>query len=287
MEATNFFTITPMNQNFTMEPGQTYTGSIKVINPTDSVDDLNYKAYVAPYGVVGQEYDADLMTESTYTQIKNWVKIEDPTGTVEPNGSKEIHYSIEVPKDAPGGGQYAAIIVSRDDKGEASGNGVAVKDIFEMASLIYGKVNGETRHEGEILENNIPGFVVSAPITLSALISNGGNVHENAVFTITATDFFTGSVIVEGNGSDNYYSEIIMPETTRYVTRDINEGLPMLGVIHVEQMINYRGKVSQESKDVIICPIWFLILVILTLGAIVWAVVHIIRKHRKKTKLVG
>lgn len=282
MESTNMFTITPMDQSFTLEPGQTYTGTIKVINPNDSTSDLEYKAYVAPYGVVGQGYDADLQTESTYTQIKNWVKIEDPTGKVSPNNTKEIHFSIEVPENAPAGGQYAAIIVSRDDKTESSSGGVAVKDIFEMASLIYAKVNGETKRGGEIIENNVPGFVVSAPITLSALISNTGNVHESAIITIKATDFFSGNVIVEGDTTDHYYSEVIMPETTRFVTRDINEGLPMLGMVHVEQTINYNGQVSTEAKNVIICPIWFLILVMLTLCALVGTVIHIIRKHHKK-----
>lgn len=282
METTNYFTIMPMSQHFTMEPGESYSGTISVINPNSSTDDLNYKAYVAPYGVVGSDYTADLQTESAYTQMKKWIKIENPTGTVAPNGKEEIKFTVNVPKDAPGGGQYAAIIVTRDDKASSDESSVAVKDIFEMASLVYASVNGETRHGGEIKENNIPGFVSGAPITLSALITNTGNVHENATVIITATDFFTGNVIVDGNETENYYSELIMPETERFITRDINEGLPMLGVVHVEQKIRYNGTVSEESKNVIICPIWFLILIILTLAAIIAAIVHIVLKHRRK-----
>lgn len=274
-----------MSQRFTLEPGQSYTGKLKVINPTDSTGNLDYKAYVAPYGVSGEAYEADLLTSTNYNQIKDWIKIENPSGSLKPNETGEISFSIKVPENAPAGGQYAAIVVTRNDKEQESNDGVAVKDVFEMASLVYAQVNGETVHEGEILENNIPGFVTSAPITLSAKITNAGNVHENATIVIKATEFFTGNVIVEGNMEDEYYSEIIMPETTRLIVRDINEGLPLLGIVRVEQTINYNGQTSTESRNVIICPVWFLLLMIATLGAIVATVVHIVRKHRKKKQL--
>ena len=285
MEGANFFTVTPMSQRISLEAGETTEGSISVINPNDSVDDLKYKAYVAPYGVVGEGYEADLTTDSKYNMIKDWIEIENPTGTIEPNKTGEIKFKIKVPGNAPAGGQYAAIIITRDDDMKATDNGVAVKDIFEMASLVYATVNGETVHKGEILSNEIPGFVAGPPITVSALISNEGNIHENATVIINVTNFFTGDVIVEGNAEDAYYSEVIMPETTRYVTREISEGLPLLGVVKVNQTIYYQGQPpSKEEKTVIICPIWFLLLVIAAIAAVIGAIVMIIRKHRKKAK---
>lgn len=285
MDGTNFFTITPMSQRLSLEAGKTVEGSISVINPNDSASDLKYKAYVAPYGVVGEGYEADLTTESKYNMIKDWITIENPTGTIEPNKTGEIKFKIKVPSNAPAGGQYAAIVVTRNDDTKATDNGVAVKDIFEMASLVYASVDGETVHKGEVLSNEIPGFVAGPPITVSALISNEGNIHENATIIIKASNFFTGDVIVEGNAEDAYYSEVIMPETTRYVTREINEGLPLLGVVKVEQTIYYQGQTpSVAEKTVIICPIWFLLLVIATIAAIVGTIVVLVRKHKKKAK---
>ncbi|MBQ6414493.1 hypothetical protein IJI28_02640 [Candidatus Saccharibacteria bacterium] len=284
MEGANFFTVTPMSQRISLEAGKTVEGSISVINPNDSVDDLKYKAYVAPYSVVGEGYEADLTTDSKYNMIKDWITIENPTGTIEPNKTGEIKFKIKVPGSAPAGGQYAAIIITRDDDTTSSENGVAVKDIFEMASLIYANVNGETVHKGEILSNDIPGFVASAPITVGAMISNEGNTHENATVIIKATNFFTGDVIVEGDAEENYYSEIIMPDTTRYVTREISEGLPLLGIVKVEQTIYYQGSSDVASSNVIICPIWFLLLVFLTIGAIIASIVMMVKKHRKKAK---
>ena len=279
-ENSNAFTLMPMNQKISLKPGEVYEGSIKVINPSYSVNDFNYKAEVTPYGVIGEDYTADLLSESDRTQIAKWIKIENPTGTIKPNESEEIKFTITVPENVPAGGQYATIAVSSNEDASNS-EGVAVQNVFEMASIIYADVAGETVHEGEILENNVPGFVFTHPVTISALLNNNGNVHETATFTITVSDFFTGRVILPTEENSGTYSEIIMPETTRYTEREVSD-LPSLGVIKINQTINYNGQTSTVEKNVIICPIWFLILVILTLAAIITAIVMLVKKHRRK-----
>ncbi len=286
-ESNNYFTVTPMSQRVSLKPGEVYNGSITIINPVNSESDFNYKATVTPYSVVGEDYTADLATKSNYNMMTDWVKIEEPTGTLKPNNSKKIKFSIKVPENAPAGGQYAAIAISQDQSTDAKGGGVAVNNLFEMASLIYAEVAGETKHETEIIENQIPGFVTSAPITLKALLKNEGNVHETATIMIEAKDFFTGNVIVETENDANRYTELVMPETTRAVERNIDENLPALGVVHIEQTIYYNGEQSVTTRDVIICPVWFMILLGVTITAIVGTIVMVVRKHHKKKKLLS
>lgn len=279
----NTFTILPMSQRFILKPGEVTEGSIKIVNPADATENFPYKVSVTPYGVIGEDYTADLETDSTRTAIAKWIKIEEPTGEVKPNESKEIKFKIDVPENAPIGGQYATIAVSSNADATAS-SGVAVQNVLEMASVIYGTVNGPIEHKGEILENNIPGFVVNPPITLSGLIKNDGNIHEDATFVIKVTDFFTGNTILPTEDDDGEYSELIMPETTRLIERNISN-LPALGVVKVSQTIYYMGKEpSIAEKTVIICPIWFMALVAATLLAIVFAIVGIVRKHKKAKK---
>lgn len=285
-ENNNYFTVTPMSQRMSLKPGEVYNGTITVINPINSGGDFHYKAEVTPYSVVGEGYSADLATRSNYTMITDWVKIEEPTGTLKPNSSKEIKFSITVPEDAPAGGQYATIAISQDQSSDAKDGGLAVNNVFEMASLLYAEVAGETKHETEILENQIPGFVASAPITLTAMLKNSGNVHESATVVIEAKNFFTGEVIVDTTNDNNKYTELVMPETTRVIERDISDNLPALGVVHVEQTIYYNGEESVEIRDVIICPIWFMIMLVMTVTVIICVIVLIIRKHVKKKRLL-
>ena len=144
-ENNNYFTVTPMSQRVSLKPGEVYNGSITVINPVNSETDFNYKVEVTPYSVVGEDYAADLATKSNYNMMVDWIKIEEPTGTLKPNNSKEIKYSITVPKDAPGGGQYATIAVSQDQSASSKDSGVAVSNVFEMASLLRWLVKLNTK----------------------------------------------------------------------------------------------------------------------------------------------
>lgn len=278
----NAFTVLPMSQRFSLEPGQTYTGKITVVNPADATENFKYKVGVSPYGVNPENYDADLTTDYTRSAISKWITIKETSGELAPNETRDVEFTITVPEDAPGGGQYATITITSDND-QAVTEGVAVQNIFEMASIIYGRVSGEIKHEGEILENNIPGFSAVTPVTLSALISNNGNVHEDATFVISVSDAFTGRVILPTEEDDGQYSEIVMPETTRKVERNVSN-LPAVGVVRVKQTIYYNGEVSEETKDILICPIWFMALVAVTVIAIIATIVAIIRKHTKGGK---
>ena len=113
------------------------------------------------------------------------------------------------------------------------------------------------------------------------MLTNKGNVHETAIFTITVSDVFTGRVILPTEENTGRYSEVIMPETTRYAEREVSD-LPALGVVKVTQTIDYNGQTSTTEKQIIICPVWFMALVLLTLASIIAAVVIIVKKRHRK-----
>ena len=244
--ANNAFTLTPMNQKIPLNPGEIYRGSITVTNPSYAIEDFHYQAYATPYGVMGDDYTADLTTKSKFTAIADWIEIEEPTGVIKPSESKEIKFTITVPKDAEAGGQYATITVSSNSN-LSDTEGVVIQDIYEMASIIYADIAGDINHDGKVLENNIPGFVLSTPVTVDSLLTNDGNVHETAYITITAADFFTGRVIIPTEETPGTYSEVIMPGTTHRIVREINS-LPEVGIVKITQQINYNSQTSTEEK---------------------------------------
>jgi len=192
----NYFTVTPMDQRMSLEPGQVYTGKITVVNPVDAVEAFDYQVGVMPYSVVGDEYKADLVTRSKYNALADWIVIDEPKGTLKPNESKEVNFTVTVPENVPVGGQYAAIVVSQDKSANEKSNNVA-EDSLER------------------------------------------------------------------------YAEYIMPETTRYIQRDINEGLPLVGVVQVEQTVYYNNNYSKEVRNVVICPVWFMAVVGAVLGLVI------------------
>lgn len=281
----NAFTILPMSQNFTLVPGETYTGSITVVNPVNSTSDFAYSVSVSPYNVIGEDYQADISNVSAYSKIADWITIDNPTGSVKPNESQEINFTINVPADAAAGGQYAAIMVSSDPSKQES-EGVSINNVFALGSIIYADVEGEVTHEGSILQNNIPEFSTVTPVAVSALLDNHGNVHENAIFALNVTNALTGEKIFPTDeDQNNHFSEIVMPETTRYITRNI-DNLPALGIVKVEQTIYYNNEVSTVSKNIVLCPIWFFFLVALVIFSIIGFIVASVRHHRRKKSAI-
>lgn len=276
----NTFTLMPMSQQVSLNPGETYTGNITIVNPVDAKEDFHYKVTVSPYGVIGEDYRADLQNTNDRNEIINWITIEEPTGSVKPNESKKVKYTIKVPKNAEAGGQYAALAVSSDNETSQSG-GVAVNNVFEMASIIYGTVSGDIVREGEILENNIPGFALVPPVEVSALLQNKGNIHEVATIKLDVKNFFTGEVIFPKEEESNEFGEMVMPESTYKATRQVSN-LPALGVVRISQTVYFDGKNSTVENNVIICPLWFLLLVIATIASLITFIVLKIRKHHKK-----
>ena len=274
----NSFIVSPMGQFISLVPGQTYSGSIKVTNPSSSNADLTYSARVTPYNVIGQEYRADLATISNFSQIVDWISIPTSTGTIPPNTSTEIPFTITVPKNAPAGGQYATIVISQTP--DSTDSNESISSVVGMASIIYADIAGETTHSGEILDTSIPGFSFTTPVSISTTITNTGNVHETAYMALSITNNITGERIFPAKDQPDTFNEVIMPESTRLIARQL-ENLPTLGIVNVSQTVSYNGTESTFSSTLVLCPLWFLILTLFTIFSIIFAIIFRVRSHHK------
>ncbi len=269
------FSIRPVSNNFEIKAGETATGEITIINPDYATDTLNYEISTAPYSVVGEGYKADLVSTNEFTEIVNWITLSETTGSLEPGEKKTVEYTIKVPENAPSGGQYSAILVNAIPK--ESEARATIKSFYEITHIVYANIAGETVHDAEILKNDIPTLVTKVPVTTSVTLSNNGNTHEYANISITAKNVLNGEELYSEENTT--LSEIIMPNTTRLFKRDITN-LPALGVVDITQSVLYNDEVSTITSHVFICPIWFALLVVVTLVAIISAIVKAI-KHPK------
>ena len=277
------FSVMPTGQEFNLESGKIYTGKITIINSSNAEGDFNYQVSAAPYNVIGEDYDVDLATKSNHSMMSEWITISSPTGSLKPGEQKEVEFIITVPESAPAGGQYASILVTENNQNYSSGS--TINGVFEIASLVYASVAGETYHSGEILENNVPGFVMSTPISVGSLLVNNGNVHESAITLLQVKNSITGEVILSKDQNGGRYSEAIIPETMRRTDYKI-DNLPAVGVVEVTQTVYYGGETSVETKNVVICPLWFMAVVAILIGVIVSIIVIKMKKRRLKKSVI-
>lgn len=277
----NNFIVSPMLEKISLKAGETYTGSILIANPKDATEDFYYKISTSPYSVIGENYIADFETISDWSRILEWTTLEDTEGTLKPNETKRIFYTIEVPKNAPAGGQYLKIGVTSN--AAASGSGGAVQDVFEIASLVFAEIDGETTRGGRILEGKIPDFVTSSNPAVTAKFTNTGNVHETATTRLYVKNLLGGGEIYPQNGENPEMESIIMPLSTRVVSRQI-PNLPVVGIFEVKETISYRGDTMDVTSVMVVCPAWFILLVLATIASILGMVFYGRHLKRKKFK---
>ncbi len=73
----------------------------------------------------------------------------------------------------------------------------------------------------------------------------------------------------------------MLPDSTQVATRELT-GLPAVGVVWAEQTVHFEGQVSTVAHTIVICPVWFIVLMTLILAGIVGGIVAGVRYHRKK-----
>lgn len=276
--------LSPMYEKIILMPGEKYRGSVSVVNSNSATEDLHYKAEIKSYSPISTNNDgvydnADTETVTSFNNIMKWITIENPEGVVAPNSKTKLNYTINVPADAVGGGQYASIAVTdaNDETGATDGNSVGIKNIMSVLYIIYADVAGETRKEGIITENNFPSILTDGQLTATSMIRNNGNVHADASYTLQVWPLFSDEEIC--TNEEEPETSLIMPETERYHVQSCN--LPAVGIFKAKQVVKIFGEVSELEKIVIVCPLWLIFIVLFVIVAFVIWVVIVMKKHKK------
>ncbi len=276
--ADNEFSVSPMNQKVILYAGETYTGSFIVTNPQSNQRDFYYDLSVSPF-FVDDEYKPTYENNGDYNQIVNWVELSKKEGVIVPNSSEEIYFNINVPEDAPAGGQYAAIMVTSKDQPSTEGS-LNIQNKLSIAHLIYAEIAGATVREGEITDANVPSFLFSGNISGVSNIKNSGNVHSIATYKMRVYPLFSDEEVY--TNEEDPENKIILPGRALMNTTQWEE-TPMVGIFNVVYTVDFEGVTTEVKKIVVVCPIWLLaIIVAVILSIILWFVSRI--KSSKKNR---
>lgn len=280
----NSMTVSPPHQRVILEPGESYTGYLQVSNANDSVRGLKYSVGIGSFSEHGENgakdnYGVvDHINKSSYNQIMDWIVLNKTSGIVAPNETDTVSYTINVPKDAPAGGQYATILIMDEtDSDDLGGGNVKIQSKFQFASIIYAEVAGETREEGQITNNSVPSFLLNGPLEAISMVRNNGNVHTDAEYTLQVWPLFSDEEICTNEEKPD--TSLILPETERYHAQTCD--LPAVGIFRAKQTVKIFGETSIVEKTVIICPIWLLFIIIFVIIAIIIWIVMRIRARNK------
>lgn len=280
-------TISPPRQDIVLVPGEVYEGTLLVSNSANASKDLKYSATIGSFGLDKDENgntdynstDVDTITE--YNQIMEWMKLDKDHGSVAPNSTDTITFTITVPEDAPAGGQYATIIVQDDTEKDSGAEGnIVIENVVRFAASIIANVAGETRNEGAILENNIPAFMFNNKLAATSTVQNTGNVHTKASYVLQVWPLIGDEEICTNEEKPTEHT--VMPGTERINAEECN--LPMIGIFRVKQTVKIFGETSVAERMVVVCPLWLLFIIIFAIVALVIWLVTKSRSRKTRSK---
>ena len=269
------FQVSPMNQKITLTPGERYYGTFRVTNPGTSKYSFHYKTDVGPF-YVDDQYSPVYENNGDYNQMVDWITVIDDNAIIAPNDTATIRFYVDVPENAPAGGQYASITVSSDTATDETGEGIALHAKYAIAHLVYAEVAGETIRKGDINNVVLPGFLFSGQIAGTATIKNEGNVHSDASYTLQVFPLFSNEEVY--TNEEEPMTNTIMPGTARTTTLSWAD-TPSVGIFHVIYKASFEGVENKIDKIVFICPLWLLFLIAV---AIFLVIIRIVTKKKKE-----
>lgn len=275
------FSMTPMYEKLILNPGDIYKGSFEIFLPSTAVNNFNYKVYVQNY-YRDDNNNAIFENVGSTGLIVDWITIDSSTnGTLAPDEKAVINYTIKVPLDAPGGGQYATITVGTDNSQVTrDDNSTSIQESVAMGYTIYAEITGNTVRQGEIWDVNVSSLLMSGNIKGASYVKNTGNVHSTAKYTLQVFPLFSDEEVY--SNEEDPVTRFIMPDRTLYNETSWDQ-TPMIGIFNVIYTVEFEGVTQQIKKLVIVCPLWLLFIVLFIIVAlIVWIVIRI--KMRKKAE---
>ena len=271
------FSMSPMDQQIVLMPGDSYESSLNVTNPGTHTTELDYEVNVEPFY---RDDDATAIFEnvSGRGEMANWITITShQTGHLMPNETDEVTFRIDVPEDAPAGGQYASVIVSSSSSSSAD---AMIKETRRIGHLIYAEISGETVRSGEIMNLNVPAFLLSGNIAGSASIKNTGNTHGVATYKLQVFPLFSDEEVY--TNEENPETHLILPDQT-YYAETAWEKTPEIGIYNAVYTVEFAGETAQASKLVIKCPIWLLFIVLFVVAGIaIWLATRVWGRKSKR-----
>ena len=183
------YQISPPVSNIAVDPGNGTKGTIKVTNLTGT--QISLQVGKANFVAKGEEGQVELVDagDPAYSLAPYFI-IDQAVIDVPPRTTRDVTYSINVPKDAEPGGRYGSITFNTIPAKLPNGqSGASVKQ--ELAALIFLRINGATNEQLSI-ESFTAGnnFYEYGPIDFTVRVKNSGSVHERPAGTIVVKDMF-------------------------------------------------------------------------------------------------
>jgi hypothetical protein len=252
--------ITPLRQFPKADAGTTSHSSITIANLTEKP--LTVALSTKEFSVTNYAYDY------TFQPPKNsWLHLENNLVTLQPNQTKDIPYSIQVPTGSAPGGHYYTIFAS------ANLSSQGIQNTIQAADLVYLTVSGKLTSVSHLQDSSISWISFGRDIPFNVQPINTGNIYSFVYVSGELHGLFVRPPVTSN-------AHMLMPGKVRSISDSIPS--PILPGIYLAKY-GYKtdaGWVIQQSHFVVFIPPWFIAFV---LAALLFAGKYLTRKKHTNT----
>lgn len=267
-EAPEGMTLSPTSNNYEVDPGEVVQGELTVLN--DGQTPYDFRVYAAPYSVSGENYDPNFMDVTPTSDVFRWIQFEQVNWRAEVRETIKIPFTMRVSGTASPGGHYGVIFAEtqpKDDRG-------SVVRKKRLGMVMYVNVRGDSKLEGKTQSIDIGWLQNRSPVKAEVRYSNTGNVHYMSKQEMIVTDILGRTVY------RHTQDLAVLPDKPRQV--DLRwSGASWLGLYRVTVASIATGDATSKESYVLVAPVWFLALVIASVGS---GVAYAIYGRRKKRR---
>lgn len=215
-QTAQLLSVSPALFEMSAEPGQTWTSSLKVVNP--NAYDLTVYVTVVNFAPRGEGGDGTLLPvlekETEGVTLAEWVIVDTAPVIINKEGSVAVPFSVRVPDNAAPGGHFAALLVSTKPP-ENSLGAAELRTAQVVTSLFFLRVAGDVTEAGSIREFNTSESFYGSPRADFALrFENTGNVHLRPQGDITITNMWGQERGIIPINRQSHFGNVL-PQSTR------------------------------------------------------------------------
>jgi len=168
-------TMSPVNFEFTANPGETVTNKLKIRNPSDQT--MTVRMNVEDFVVSGDSGQVVISpAESETYSLASWVSVSPESFTVSPGETQVVNFTIRVPQNAEPGGHYGSVLATLTGSvGEGGFAGSAVSQ--RVGSLVLLSVSGDVVEDIVVKDFSTLDFMEYGPVPFTLRFENRGTVH--------------------------------------------------------------------------------------------------------------
>lgn len=235
-------TVAPTMVEMSVEEGEQAERTVKVSN--SGSDTIRVQVYAMDFSA-GEDGELAFSGpgHGSYSAAE-WLSPDTTDFELAPGGSRQVAVTVAVPEEVEPGGHYAALFFQTASSQSGEGVGIAAR----IPSLFYITVPGVTDSDvlvdAEIDSLVLPRVVQDAPVPVSVVVRNTGNVH----LTVAARAFFYCS---SGRTDEVDMGQVTVLPGCDGRLEETLEDVPFIGRVEATVVTGYfdrYGGLTNESR---------------------------------------